>query len=129
MDFYTQLAIFLITVMFIVSGFDKILSLGNSEMSRLSNKTGLSLTLAKYIVLFAGIYELISSFMILYGSYYEDVSTASRGTIALIIFSILATLIFYTFPFKYKPFMSNLSVIAGLYLMMNICFFKNKTLS
>ena len=77
MDFYVQIAIFLITLMFIISGFDKVLTLGESEMLRLSNKTGLSLTLAKYIVLFAGIYELISSGMILYGSYYNNVSIPS----------------------------------------------------
>jgi hypothetical protein len=128
MDFYVQIAIFLITLMFIISGFDKVLTLGESEMLRLSNKTGLSLTLAKYIVLFAGIYELISSGMILYGSYYNNVSIATNGTIALIIFILLATLIFYTFPLKYKPLMSNLSVMSGLYLMMNVCFFKNETL-
>lgn len=128
MDIYTQTSIFLITLMFIISGFNKVLTFGESEMLRLSNKTGLSLTIAKYVVLFAGLYELISSGMILYGSYFNNVNIATSGTIGLIIFTFLATLIFYTFPLKYKPLMSNLSIIAGLYLMLNICFFKNETL-
>jgi hypothetical protein len=114
--------------MFIISGFNKVLTFGESEMLRLSNKTGLSLTIAKYTVLFAGLYELISSGMILYGSYFNNVNIATSGTIGLIIFTFLATLIFYTFPLKYKPLMSNLSIMAGLYLMLNICFFKNETL-
>lgn len=126
MESYLKFSIFAFVLMFIISGFDKVLSLGDSEMLRLSNKTGLSLTLSKYIVLFAGIYELISSGMVLYGAYYQDVDVATSGTMALIFFTLLATLIFYTFPLKYKPLMSNLSVMAGLYLMMNICFFKNK---
>lgn len=128
MDIYTQTSIFLITLMFIISGFNKVLTFGESEMLRLSNKTGLSLTIAKYTVLFAGLYELISSGMILYGSYFNNVNIATSGTIGLIIFTFLATLIFYTFPLKYKPLMSNLSIMAGLYLMLNICFFKNETL-
>jgi len=129
MDFYTKVSIFFITLMFIISGFDKFITFGTSEMVRFSNKTGLSTEISKYIVFFAGIYELISSGMILYGSYYDNTLIAKIGTIALILFTLLATLIFYTFPLKYKPFMSNLSVMAGLYLMINICFFKNKTLS
>ena len=129
MDFYTKVSIFFITLMFIISGFDKFITFGTSEMVRFSTKTGISLEISKYIVFFAGIYELISSSMILYGSYYEDPLIAKIGTFGLILFTLLATLIFYTFPLKYKPFMSNLSVMAGLYLMINICFFKNKTLS
>ena len=84
--------------MFIISGFDKFITFGASEMSRFSNKTGLSLELSKYIVFFGGIYELISSGMILYGSYYEEPFTAKIGTFGLILFTLLATLIFYTFP-------------------------------
>lgn len=129
MEAYIKFSILIFVLMFIISGFDKVLTLGDSEMLRLSNKTGLSLTLSKYIVLFAGLYEIISSGMVLYGAYYEDAYVATNGTIALSIFTLLATLIFYTFPIKYKPLMSNLSVMAGLYLMMNVCFFKNKILS
>ena len=66
--------------------------------------------------------------MVLYGTINNEPILASIGTYMLILFTILATLIFYTTPLKYKPFLSNLSVIAGLYLMLNICFFKSEKL-
>lgn len=129
MDSITKSSIFLIVLMFIISGGNKAISLGTSEMQRFSIKTGININLSRIIVLFAGIYELISSFFVLYGSFYDNPEIAKLGSYMLILFTFLATLIFYTFPIKYKPLLSNLSVISGLYLMINICFFKNKKLS
>lgn len=128
MQIATQISIFLIVFMFIISGFNKTITMGASEMSRFSLKTGLSSTMSQYIVLAAGIYELVASGLVLYGTFSGDAYIASIGTYMLILFTILATLIFYSNPLKYKPFLSNLSVIAGLYLMLNICFFKNEKL-
>jgi len=125
MSFSVNISIFLIVLMFIVSGVDKVISLGNSESLRLSNKLLVTQNTAATIVLLAGIYELVSSAMVLYGTFLNNKPVAKSGTHMLIIFTILATIIFYSFPFKYKPFMSNLSVMAGLYLM-SVCFFKNK---
>ena len=125
----TQISIFLLIFMFIISGFDKTLSLGTSEMSRFSIKTGLPSDISQIIVLAAGIYELLASGLVLYGTFNNDPMIASIGTYMLILFTLLSTLIFYTMPLKYKPFLSNLSVIAGLYLMLNICFFKSEKLS
>ena len=122
---FVDISIFLIVLMFIVSGTDKVISLGSSESLRLANKLVISQNTATTIVLMAGIYELISSAMVLYGTFFNNNSIAKHGTNMLIIFTILATIIFHSFPFKYKPFMSNLSVIAGLHLM-SVCFFKNK---
>ena len=129
MQIITQLSVFLIVLMFIISGFDKTVSLGTSEMSRFSIKTGLPNDISQIIVLSAGIYELLASGMVLYGTFNNDPMIASIGTYMLILFTLLATLIFYTIPLKYKPFLSNLSVVAGLYLMLNICFFKSEKLS
>ena len=129
MQTITQVSIFLIVLMFIISGFDKTMSLGTSEMSRFSIKTGLPNDISQIIVLSAGIYELLASGMVLYGTFNNDPMIASIGTYMLILFTLLATLIFYTMPVKYKPFLSNLSVMAGLYLMLNICFFKSEKLS
>lgn len=129
MQIATQISIFLIVLMFIISGSNKLITFGKSEMSRFSIKTGLSLTLSQYIVLAAGIYELVASGLVLYGTFNKDAYIASIGTYMLIFFTFLATLIFYSAPLKYKPFLSNLSVMAGLYLMLNICFFKNEKLS
>lgn len=129
MQIITQVSVFLIVLMFIISGFDKTVSLGTSEMSRFSIKTGLPNDISQIIVLSAGVYELLASGMILYGTFNNDPMIASIGTYMLILFTLLATLIFYTLPLKYKPFLSNLSVIAGLYLMLNICFFRSEKLS
>lgn len=129
MQIITQLSVFLIVLMFIISGFDKTVSLGTSEMSRFSIKTGLPNDISQIIVLSVGIYELLASGMVLYGTFNNDPMIASIGTYMLILFTLLATLIFYTIPLKYKPFLSNLSVVAGLYLMLNICFFKSEKLS
>lgn len=128
MEIIIQISIFLIVLMFIISGVDKTTSLGTSEMSRFSIKTGLPSDISQIIVLGAGIYELLASLMVLYGTINNEPILASIGTYMLILFTILATLIFYTTPLKYKPFLSNLSVIAGLYLMLNICFFKSEKL-
>lgn len=128
MQITTQISIFLIVLMFIVSGYYKTVSLGTSEMTRFSIKTGLSLNWSQYIVLAAGIFELVASGLVLYGTFMSDPTIAVIGTYMLILFTFLATIIFYSNPLKYKPFLSNLSVMAGLYLLLNICSFKNETL-
>jgi hypothetical protein len=119
-------SIILFVMMFVLSGISKVSSFGASESVRLATKLpeGIS-EFSQIIVLLAGLFELISSLAIVYGSFYEKPDIAIYGIYGLILFTILATLIFYTFPLKYKPALSNLSVISGLYLMMNICFFKN----
>ncbi len=122
----TLFAIFIFLLMFFVSGATKVLSLGASESARLAGK--LPDGIAKFsqgLVLLAGLFELISSIAVVYGSVYGNKDIAIYGIYGLILFTVLTTLIFYAFPLNYKPALSNLSVITGLYLMMNICFFKN----
>ena len=119
-------AIIVFLLMFFISGTTKVSSLGASESARLAVKLPGGLAeFSQILVLLAGIFELISSLAIVYGSVYDNKDIAIYGIYGLILFTVLATLIFYTFPLKYKPALSNLSVISGLYLMMNICFFKN----
>lgn len=122
----TLFAIIVFLLMFFISGGTKVSSFGASESARLATK--LPEGIAEYsqmIVLLAGLFELISSLAVVYGSVSNKPDIAIYGIYGLILFTTLATLIFYAFPFKYKPALSNLSVISGLYLMMNICFFKN----
>ena len=132
----TQFGISLLVFMFIVSGVDKVLTLGARDTPRFVKRLPMiPETLAQMIVFAAGVYELVSSGMILYGAYYKNADIASVGSYMLIFFTALATLIFYTFPFeglfkaghqKYA-FLGNLTTMAGLYLMLKICFFKNGT--
>ena len=132
----TQFGISLLVFMFLVSGVDKVLTLGARDTPRFVKRLPmLPSNLAQMIVFAAGIFELIASGMILYGTYNKDSNIATIGSYMLIGFTILATLIFYTFPIeglfkaghqKYA-FLGNLTTIAGLYLMLKICFFKNET--
>jgi uncharacterized membrane protein YphA (DoxX/SURF4 family) len=134
----TQFGISLLVFMFIVSGVDKVLTLGARDTPRFIKRLPMiPPTLAQMIIFAAGIFELIASGMILYGTFNKDSNVATIGSYMLIGFTILATLIFYTFPLeslfkaghqKYA-FLGNLTTIAGLYLMLKICFFKNETLA
>jgi len=120
-----NLAVVLFVLMFIISGGNKILNYKSpaSEALRFSKKTGISMINSENIVLLAGFWELISAGIIIYSIYY-DKTYLKTGVYSLMLFALLATLLFYTSPFKYKPFLSNLSVITGLYLMLRICEFK-----
>tara|TARA_B100000965_G_scaffold172433_1_gene144033 strand:- start:5694 stop:6074 length:381 start_codon:yes stop_codon:yes gene_type:complete len=120
-----NLAVVLFVLMFIISGGNKVLNYKSpaSEALRFSRKTGISMINSENIVLLAGFWELISAGIIIYSIYY-DKTYLKTGVYSLMLFTLLATLIFYSTPFKYKPFLSNLSVLAGLYLMLKICEFK-----
>lgn len=124
-NLYLKIAIVLFIVMFIVSGTYKTFTLGNSEGKRFSKKVGTPENLSKIIVFLAGLFELIASALIIYGISTNNDFIAQIGVYGLIIFTVLATLIFYVSPFKYQPFLSNLSVIMGLYLILNLCMFKD----
>lgn len=123
------LSIIIFVLMFIISGINKVSTLGTSEMTRFALKVPQLSEYSQMIVLLAGLLECIASAAIIYGAYTGNKEMAIYGIYSLILFTIVATLIFYAFPFKYKPALSNLSIIAGLFLMLNICFFKNGTLS
>ena len=122
----TLSAIIAFLFMFIISGITKVSSLGVSESARLATKLPIYLMdHSQMLVFIAGLWELISSFAIIYGSIYDNKDLSLYGIYSLILFTILVTFIFYTSPLKYKPALSNLSVATGLYLMANICFFKS----
>lgn len=116
-----RVALTLIVSMFLISGGAKLLDLGKSEGLRLAKKLNIETQTAIIIVLLAGVFEIISSLMVIYGAFMDVDDAAIIGLYGLVIFTILATLIFYAFPFKYRPFMSNLSVITGLFLAANVC--------
>lgn len=122
----TLTAIIAFLFMFIISGITKVSSLGVSESTRLAAKLPTYLMEhSQMLVFIAGLWELISSFAIIYGSIYDNKDLSLYGIYSLILFTILVTFIFYMSPLKYKPALSNLSVATGLYLMANICFFKS----
>tara|TARA_B100001564_G_scaffold189792_1_gene159357 strand:+ start:3571 stop:3951 length:381 start_codon:yes stop_codon:yes gene_type:complete len=118
-------AVVLFVLMFIVSGGNKLFNNKNSlsESIRLSKRIDVSIDSSKKLVILAGLWELAMAGLIIYSIYY-DKKYLEIGVYGLMFFTLLATLIFYTRPLKYKPFLSNLSVLTGLYLMLRICEFK-----
>ncbi len=118
-------AVVLFVLMFIVSGSNKLFNNKNSlsESIRLSKRIDVSIDSSKKLVILAGLWELAMAGLIIYSIYY-DKKYLEIGVYGLMFFTLLATLIFYTRPLKYKPFLSNLSVLTGLYLMLRICEFK-----
>lgn len=119
----------LLLLMFVISGGDKVFTLGKSEAGRLMNKLSTSFntsfSISQMLVLFAGIWELISCVILLYGIWSLNSKFITIGSISLAVFTILATLIFYTFPFKKLPFLSNLTTLCALILLPYICLSDN----
>lgn len=130
-DKMLQIVSSIFILMFLLSGIVKFFSLGNSESSRLKSK------LSKFpidipmfsnhifnqvIVFLAGLFEIVSVCILLYGIWNFNKEFIYIGSIMLIGFTAFATLIFYVFPFKDKPFMSNLSILTGLILLMHVCY-------
>ena len=109
-------------LMFIISGISKVVTLGKSESERLSKKLmNIDLKLSQLIVFSAGLWELIGSALILYGIWNFNSNYLHFGSLMLVIFTIMATLIFYVFPFKHLPFLSNLTTASALFLLPFIC--------
>jgi len=89
--------------MFIVSGLSKVFTLGNSEAKRLSKKLmNLNERFSQLIVFGAGIWELLASAVVLYGIWNFNTHYLQIGSLMLVLFTIMATIIFYVFP--YSPF-------------------------
>jgi len=123
--FHLNVAVVLFLAMFIISGGNKLLNYKSpaSEAFRFSRKTGIGISNSENIVLLAGFWELLAAGLIIYAIFY-DKTYLKTGVYGLMLFTILATLIFYTQPLKYKPFLSNLSVLTGLYLILRVCEYK-----
>ena len=121
-----QMAGTMLVAMFVISGMTKVLSMGHSESDRFALKTGVR-RYAAHIVFLAGLVELYGAAMILAGVWRSDSRSSERvhhGSNVLAVFTIVATLIFYTRPFKYKPTLANMTAIAGLVLLPRVCYFK-----
>lgn len=114
-----------LVAMYVASGAHKALTLGVSEAERFAKKTGLGMKSATKFVFLAGIWELVGAAFVLHGVWLAKGKRALYnvrvGTTMLAIFTILATLIFYVRPFRYQPFLSNLTALAGLLLLPKVC--------
>lgn len=120
--YIVQLISSLLILMFLISGFSKIFTLGKSESKRLSKKLNIdNQDISRIIVFLGGLWEIISCIILLYGIWTSNQQLIIIGSISLVIFTIAATFMFYVFPFKYLPILSNLTTICALLLLPFIC--------
>ena len=116
-----------LVAMFVISGLTKVVTLGASEAERFANKTGIT-KYAPHVVFLAGVIELDGAFMILRGVWQDNNLSLKRvhhGSNVLVAFTVAATILFYVKPFKYKPTLANMTTIAGLLLLPQVCELKH----
>lgn len=111
----------ILILMFIISGISKVFTLGKSESNRLSKKLNFNENLSQLIVFIGGLWEIISCIILLYGIWTYNQQLIIIGSVSLVIFTIAATFMFYVFPFKYLPILSNLTTICALLILPFIC--------
>jgi uncharacterized membrane protein YphA (DoxX/SURF4 family) len=112
--------------MFFLSGIDKVLHFGKVVTGLTARVDGLPKVLAQLMIFAAITIELLAPVVVAKACLTSDRSWdkwAAYSSLALIAFTVLATLIYHFPPFtsaKYYPFMSNLSAVGGLSLMYSV---------
>ena len=130
---YEQPATVGILLMFIVSGFSKLFSEGTQSfdverIQKVFRKLWINIprSYTFYILILVGIFELAASGVILHDVFLDETSKgrlSSRSELAvlsLLAFTVLATLMFYVFPAKFRPLLANVSAISGLLFVYQI---------
>ena len=116
----------LITLMFFLSGIEKIYTFSKTTMD-FSNKTNIPLTLSKLIISGVILLEIIAPIIIIsytFTGLFNLLPFFKTALISLIVFTIVASIMYHN-PFKssknYYEFITHLSIIGGLlalYLMV-----------
>ena len=117
--------------MYLISGLDKIINWGGDDTERLLKKwkkDGYLLNrkkMANFLVVAGGFMELIGSYLILSSVEGVPVPLLTEnmakiiGIYTLVIFTVLATLMFYVYPtIKVLPAISNINAIGGLLALL-----------
>lgn len=123
-DLIVKIVSSLLILMFIISGVTKVFTLGEIESKRLSNKLNLNIDISQLIVFIGGLWEIISCVLLLYGIWTLQENLILYSSISLVLFTIIATFMFYVFPIKYLPILSNLTTVCALLLLQFICIYK-----
>jgi uncharacterized membrane protein YphA (DoxX/SURF4 family) len=110
-----------ITLLFFLSGFHKIKDF-TQVVKGFMNKTSIPLMFSKIIIGGVILLEIVAPFIISLYSYNSNPmlhTYTKMSLLGLIVFTILATLIYHFPPFgsNYYAFMSNLSTLGGLLLL------------
>jgi uncharacterized membrane protein YphA (DoxX/SURF4 family) len=116
----------LITLMFFLSGIEKIYTFSKTTMD-FSNKTNIPLTLSKLVISGVILLEIIAPIIIISYTFTGLLNLLpffKTALISLIVFTIVASIMYHN-PFKssknYYEFITHLSIIGGLlalYLMV-----------
>ena len=110
------IAVFMISWLFIVSGFKKITSFSDN-VSGLQTKmlfNNLPLILSQLSMIIAIILELASPILMVYGIMRDDKRFVMAGAIGLIVFTVLANIFYHPLPKDMTAFMKNTSIVGGL---------------
>ena len=113
-----KLAILLFFIMFVYSGFNKIIKF-NKKVSNLSNKTGLPYPINELGMIGVILLELIGSFIIIY-YFFEgniDKKLVKKVCELYLLFLIVVTLLYHPPTDKMIPFLSNVTTFGGMLLI------------
>lgn len=113
---FTYLTI-ITTLMFLWAGSGKILSFGQKEAQRFAKKLPIvPKHIVPIIIILAGLWELSGAIGAIYASTNPKLhrNIGVWSALSLATFTAIATLVFYTIPFKTIPFLANLTAIGGL---------------
>ena len=115
----------LITLMFFLSGIEKIYTFSKTTMD-FSNKINIPLTLSKLVISGVILLEIIAPIIIIsytFTGLFNLLPLFKTALISLIVFTIVATLMYHN-PFKssknYYEFITHLSIIGGLLALYKI---------
>ena len=108
-------------IMFFLSGIDKVINfnkISNEFTTKIPIK--IPIQIAYLAIIIAIIIEITSPILINVGLIKKNKRLVFYSTLSLIVFTILATLLYHFPPtgYHYYPFMSNLTTIGGLTLIL-----------
>ena len=113
-----KLAVILFFIMFIYSGFNKIVNF-NKKVINLGKKTGLPKPINELGMIGVILLELIGSFMIIY-YFFEgniDKKLVKKVCELYLLFLIVVTLLYHPPTDKMIPFLSNVTTFGGMLLI------------
>ena len=115
-----KLAILLFFIMFVYSGFNKIIKF-NKKVSNLSNKTGLPYPINELGMIGVILLELIGSFIIIYYFFGGNIdkNLVKKVCELYLLFLIVVTLLYHPPTDKMIPFLSNVTTFGGMLLIYN----------
>ncbi len=114
------ICILMISIMFIYSGYDKIISF-DKVATGLNTKmifNSIPLIFSQLAIIICIILELVSPILILYGLIKKDKRFMIAGLAGLIIFTVLASVFYHKFSFEDNGMLKNVAIVGALLFIM-----------